>query len=417
MSAPPHATAPALARLAREARAELERIIHWWAAKAPDRSGGFVGEIDAAGAVRLEANKAVVLNARLLWFFSQAYARTGSPACLDLAKRASDYVSERFLDPRNGGLFWILDADGNPVDRRKLAYAQAFGIYAFAAHFAATGERTSLANALALHDALETHFRDRQWDGYWEALGEDFSPIADMRLSLRDLNAVKSMNTHLHVLEAYSALLRIHRTAPIARALENALDIMIGKVCDPADGRLRPFFDQDWRPLDRTVSFGHDIEASWLVCEAADALDSAKSRTRARTVALSMVDATLADGLDPNGGIFEERDGDGRISQKRVWWIQAEGLIGLLNAYALTRRPRYLDACDRLWRFVQTHQIDHNGGEWRAASALDAPSSPPEPQAGPWKCPYHTGRAMLEVERRASALAGDAATRELEFRE
>jgi mannobiose 2-epimerase len=394
-----------LARLAREARAELDRIVDWWAAKAPDRNGGFVGEISADGAALPDADKAVVLNLRLLWFFSSAYARSGSPACRELAQRAADYVADRFVDPRHGGLYWMLDAQGRPLDQRKLAYAQAFGVYAFAAHFDATGAQASLAGALGLYDVLERHFRDEQWGGYWDARAEDFSAVDDMRLSARDLNAAKSMNAHLHVLEAYAALLRVHPRTGVARALENVFDIMIEKVRDFESGRLRAYFDRDWRSIGRGVSFGHDIEASWLLCDAADALDQDGARARAKAAALSMVEATLATGFGPDGEIYEARDGDGRISQRRVWWIQAEGLIALLNAFELTGDGDYVDACDRLWRFIQAHQIDRDGGEWRASSALDPPADPPEPQAGPWKCPYHTGRAMLEMERRARALA------------
>jgi cellobiose epimerase len=412
-----HDLAPVHAKLAREARAELDRIIAWWAAKTPDKSGGFVGEIDAAGAVRTNADKAVVLNTRLLWFFSEAYARTRLTACLDLAARAADYVSEKFVDANNGGLFWMLDAKGRQLDRRKQAYAQAFGVYAFAAHFSATNDEASLKQALALFDVLETHYLDSVNDGYCEALAEDFAPIVDMRLSPRDLNAPKGMNTHLHTLEAYTKLYKIQRGQRIATALRRTLRVMLDHIVDPKTGHLRLFFDGQWRSLDQTVSFGHDIEASWLICEAADALGDAALSQRSQEAALRLAGTTLAEAIGPNGEIFEERDAHGHVSQKRVWWIQAEGLVGFLNAFALTSEPRYLDAAERLWRFIQMHQIDGNGGEWRSTSALDAPSDPPEPQAGPWKCPYHTGRAMMEVERRASALArGLAENNKMEMR-
>lgn len=406
MNAPPLIVAQTLGKLAQETRAELERIIRWWAEKAPDRhGGGFLGEIDASGAAHPEADKSVVLNTRLLWFFSEAHAHTGMATCLELAQRAADYVSEHFIDPRYGGLFWMVAADGRAIDRRKQAYAQAFGIYAFAAHFAASGDDASLKKAQALHEVLETHFRDHAGGGYWEARGEDFSPIADMRLSPRDLNAPKSMNTHLHALEAYAALYRINRTAPIAAALEEVLSIMIERICNRENMHLRLFFDRNWGALDQTISFGHDIEASWLMCDAANALMDDGLGLSAQAAALQLAEATLTEAVGPFGELFEERQSDGRVSQKRIWWIEAEGLLGFLNAFALTRDARYLDACERLWRFIQTHQIDRCGGEWRAASALDAPSDPSEPQAGPWKCPYHTGRAMMEMERRASALA------------
>lgn len=394
-------------RLAQETKAELDRIIAWWHGALDAEQGGFVGEIDAAGVHRPEADKAVILNTRLLWFFSAAAQRTGDALCFERAQRAGDYIGEHFLDRGRGGLFWMLDANGAPVSRRKQAYAQAFGVYAFAAHFAATGQRPSLDTALALFEILETHFRDREAGGYWEAREEDFAPIADMRLSEQDLNAPKTMNTHLHVLEAYTALHLVSKDARVGAALQHVLEIMLDRICDPASGHLHLFFDRDWNSLDETVSFGHDIEASWLMCEAADALGAADLRAKARASALRLVEATLAQGIGPHGEVFEARHGDGALSSRRIWWIQAEALVGFLNAFELSGDGRYGDAALQSWRFIQQHLIDRDGGEWRASSLLDPAPAASELRAGPWKCPYHTGRAMIEAERRAASLFND----------
>lgn len=397
------AAAEALEQIARDARGELSRIQAWWRSKSPDtQHGGFVGEVDAAGSPRPGADKAVVLYTRLLWFWSEL-ASFGLDGASAMAQRAADYVSRQFLDARHGGLFWMLDANGRPVNRRKQAYAQAFGIYAFCAHYAATADKASLAHALALSDILEHHFLDRDGAGYWEARDEDFAPIADMRLSERDLNAPKSMNTHLHVLEAYTSLHRIRRTPQTGQALERAIRLMLDRIVSTETGQLRLFFDDHWRPLTQTVSFGHDIEASWLLWGAAEALQSPQLLTAARTTALRLADATLAEGVGPLGEVFEERSAEGVLAKRRVWWIQAEALVGFLNAFEITGEQRYLDASARVWRFIQTYQLDMDG-EWRAHSTLDAPEVRADLQAGPWKCPYHTGRAMMEVQRRAASL-------------
>jgi mannobiose 2-epimerase len=397
--------ASTLRAVADEARGELLRVTDWWLRHSVDHArGGFFGEIDARNASRANADKAVVLNTRLLWFLSEAGAHLGSAACLALADRAAGYVGEHFADARRGGLYWMLDAEGRPIDQRKQAYAQAFGAYAFTAHHAASGNRASLDQALALFDVLETHFLDRAHGGYWEARAEDFASIEDMRLSPRDLNAPKSMNTHLHVLEGYTALYRVAPSRAVAAALGRTIRIMSEQVFDERSGRLRLFFDEDWSPISDTASFGHDIEASWLLCEAAEALGDAELLDLARSRALALADITLAEAIGPNGELFEEYDARGGVSQRRVWWIQAEGLVGFLNAFELTGDTRFLDACLSLWRFIQRHQLDLGGGEWRELSTLDAPA-PPVLRGGPWKCPYHTGRAMMEMETRARRLA------------
>jgi cellobiose epimerase len=404
MALPRVQRSPLLNDMAEQARAELLRIADWWARNIVDHErGGFHGEIGHDGRPHPTAHRSVVLDTRLLWFFSAAAARLGSRECLALADRAADYILQRFVDPANGGLFWTLDAAGTVVSRRKQAYAQAFGVYAFAAHFAAGGRRSSLDAALDLFSVLETRFLDRDGDGYWEALAEDFTAVADMRLSERDVNAPKTLNAHLHVLEAYAALYRIRGSPEIASALSRAIRLMCERVYDEETRHLRLFFDARWRPLDHRVSFGHDIEASWLIWEAAQALGLDYVLPIAKACAVDLADAAFAEALGPNGEVFEERAG-ARLSQRRVWWIQAEGLIGFLNAHELTKEQRFLDASARLWRFIQLHQIE-GGAEWREFSTLDR-SAARSPKAGPWKCPYHTARAMMEMERRAATLGG-----------
>ena len=395
-----------LEALARETRAERARISAWWTHTSVDQAkGGFHGAIGADGVPNANADKSVVLNTRLLWFFSETTLRDGEGA--DLAERAANYVIDRFFDDEHGGLYWMLDAHGRPTDRRKQAYAQAFGLYAFATHYAATGHEQSLHIARALFDVLEHKFFSAEHDGYWEARGAGFETIDDVRLSDRDLNAPLTMNTHLHVLEAYTQLYTVLRAQPVADALARASDLLMRRVYDRKSGHLSLFFDADWRPIDRVVSFGHDIEASWLLWEAAERLDLSDLKSEARECALRLAESTLMQAIGPNGEVFEEIGADGHVSTRRVWWIQAEALVGFLNAFELSGDERFLEAALNAWRFITQHQIAPNA-EWRATSSLDAPETP-DLMAGPWKCPYHTGRAMIEAERRARTILAGAA--------
>lgn len=392
--------------LAREARAERARIASWWRRySVDDAHGGFYGAINPDNTPIPNADKAVILATRQLWFFSERAHTDGEGA--DQAARAAAYITDNFFDEEHDGLYWMLDAFGRPTNRRKQAYAQAFGLYAFAAHYAATGHEQSLQMARSLFDVLEHKFFSAAHDGYWEARGPAFEPIEDIRLSDRDLDAPLTMNTHLHVLEAYTQLYAVLRAQPVADALARAARILIRRIFDRESGHLRLFFDADWRPIDHVISFGHDIEASWLLWEAAERLGLADLKAEARECALRLAESTLAQAIGPNGEVFEEIGADGRLSERRVWWIQAEALVGFLNTFDMSGDERFLDAALSVWRFIKRYQIDPHA-EWRATSSLDAPETP-DLMAGPWKCPYHTGRAMIETERRARAILAGAA--------
>jgi mannobiose 2-epimerase len=393
--------------LARDAHAERARIANWWARHSVDGArGGFHGAIGADGAPVASAEKSVILNTRLLWFFSEAAHVSGDADATALANRAAAYVGDNFFDAEHGGLFWMLGASGRPTDRRKQAYAQAFGLYALAAHYAATGDEQSLQMARSLFDVLEHKFFSTEHDGYWEARDSAFEPIEDVRLSARDLNAPLTMNTHLHVLEAYTQLYAVLRAQPVADALARVARVLMRRVYDRERGHLQLFFDANWRSIDGAISFGHDIEASWLLWETAERLGDAELQAEARQCALRLAESTLTQAIGPNGEVFEDIGATGNLSKRRVWWIQAEALVGFLNAFELSGDERFLDAAFNVWRFIQRFQIDPNA-EWRATSSLDAPKAP-DLMAGPWKCPYHTGRAMIETERRARAILARA---------
>ena len=401
----------ALTQLEAEARVELNRICAWWTTQAPAPDSGFYGEISEAGVPDPEAPRSIILITRLLWFFSSAFEATQHEACGRQADRAYRVLLDQFLDPKTQTFIWMVSAGGKPLNARKQTYAQAFGIYALAAYARAKQSPAALACALKIFEQVQTHFMDPIHGGWLEALGPNLEPIDDVRLSARDQNSPKSMNTHLHILEAYTALYETlghlepdhPRFAAVRSALETAFDIFNQHIVSPSKDRLGLFFDLDWTSQSSVRSFGHDIEASWLLYEAALSLDTQTILRDAKQAALGLADGARQ-GLSEHGGLYEEVGQDGHLSRLHVWWIQAEALVGFLNAYAINRDPLLLTSAFDVWDFIKANQIDTQGGEWFELARLDDQTPKAGLMAGPWKCPYHTGRAMMETIRLCQTL-------------
>ncbi|MES1157104.1 MAG: AGE family epimerase/isomerase [Alphaproteobacteria bacterium] len=389
--------------LAAECDREFEAILDWWSTHAVDPRGGFYGEIGADNAPNLAAGKGAVLNARLLWFFSLAASHLNSERARVLADRAVDYIRTAFLDQRCGGLFWEVDASGRPANPRKQAYAQAFAIYGLCEHYRATETSASRDLALALFDLLETRFAEPRHGGYIEARSEDWSPLADMRLSDVDANTPKSQNTHLHILEAYTSLVAIARPPRTEDALYRCIRIFETRLLNPKTNHLRLFTDLDWTDRSEAVSFGHDIEASWLLWRAGEVLTEAE-REQLFPLVIDLARTALREAVDDEGALRSERSFNGHIDGRRVWWAQAEAMVGFLNAYERTGEAAFFDAFERAWLFIQHHHKAANG-EWTWWSDIDAPNADRAYKAGFWKCPYHNGRAMLEVSQRLRRMA------------
>ncbi len=380
------------------AGAELRRITDWWLERSPDTAhGGFLGEIDYTGKPVADADKGIILNSRILWFFSEVARRQRDDRCFTAAERAWDYLLRHFDDPEHGGAVWRLAADGSLRDGKKQIYAQCFCIYAYCAWFDASGDETALGKALDYVELIERHALDEVGGGYLEAFTRDWQPLDDTLLGPAGLDVRKTMNTHLHLLEAYTA---VHRSAPSetsARRLRNAIDLMRERVLDRDTGHLRLFFDAAWHSLDPVVSFGHDIEASWLLQEAGEALDNGNLLGELRNDVLLLARTCLEQGLAPGGHVCNELHPEsGRLAAEAVWWVQAEGLVGFLNALLLSGDARYRTACDALWQFICHYQVDAVGGDWHwFADAHGVPGEQPY-KVGFWKAPYHNGRAMME---------------------
>ena len=379
----------------------LASVLDYWMDHTIDPGGGFRGRIHADNRVEPDAPKGSVLNARILWTFSAAYRYERREDYLGMATRAYAYIRDHFIDRKHGGVYWSVDAAGRPLDTRKQVYALAFTVYGLAEYYAATGVPEALDEAIGLYRDIETHSLDTVRGGYLEAFGADWRPLVDMRLSARDANEKKTMNTHLHILEAYTNLYRVWKDPVLREQISRLIDDFLRYMIDPVTRHLVLFLDEDWRSRSDTVSFGHDIEASWLLLEAAEAIGEAPLSLR--QTALNMVDAAC-EGLAPDGALYYEYEPSGPHWRKeKHWWVQAEAMVGLVNAWQLSGDTAYLDRFERVWAFTDAHVIDHRGGEWIWGLLEDNTPMEGEDKVGIWKCPYHNGRALLELIRRLAA--------------
>ena len=371
-------------------------ILPYWESRMVDPLGGFFGRRDGNDVLVTDAPKGLILNARILWTFSSAYRILRKEEYLSAATRARDYILERFVDPEFGGAYWCLDAEGNPLDTKKQFYAIAFAIYGLAEYNRATGDAKSLDAAIALFRSIEDHSYDRELDGYIEASTRDWQPIADMRLSDKDQNDAKTMNTHLHILEAYTCLFRVWKDKELEERLRGLIIIFTNIITGP-DGHLQLFFDEQWRPNGRIQSFGHDIEASWLLWEAACVLGDEALKERVRPVCSRIAEAGM-EGFTPEGGmIYEWNIAAGEKHLNRDWWVQAETVVGCWHQWKLTADGRWREAAEDAWAFIKGNIIAPDGGEWYWGLNPDGSVNTVDDRAGFWKCPYHNGRMCMEL--------------------
>ena len=384
--------------LACELRVELtERILPYWLEHAIDRGhGGFVGRIRQDGVVVSHSPKGAVLNGRILWTFSAAFRVIGDAVYGRAAERAYRYMVDQFVDPVHGGVYWTLDHLGRPLDTTKKIYAQAFAMYGLSEYYRALGDPDALEEAAQLLGLIETRGHDAEFGGYLESFGQSWEDLEDVRLSDKDMNAAKSMNTHLHVLEAYANLLRVWENDLLRRRLKRLVELIVDVIADPNTAQMRLFFDRDWTLRSNVTSFGHDVEASWLLLDAVDVLSDADLRDRVLELSLTLAQITLEQGLDDDGGLFYEKAADGTIDTDKHWWPQAEAVVGFLYAHRESGERRFLDAAISAWDFIKRHVLDPEGGEWFGRLHRDGTPYESEDKVGLWKCPYHNVRACIE---------------------
>ncbi len=407
-------------------------ILRFWLDKmVDDEHGGFYGRIDGSEVLHPEAEKGAILNARILWSFSAAYRVLGNPEYLEAATRAKDYIIDHFIDKEYGGVYWSLDYLGNPLDTKKQFYAIGFAIYGMSEYARATGDREALECALQLFDSIEEHAFDSEYNGYIEACTREWGKIADMRLSELDANYPKSQNTHLHIIEPYANLYRclkefqastlcdyvpvIGSVLPIdvavpqetllrvEGALRNIIGIFTDRILNPETHHLDLFFEMDWtRGAGHLESYGHDIECSWLMHEAALVLGDVDVLAKVEPIVREVAKASEK-GLRPDGSMIHEANLDtGHVDDDLHWWVQAENVVGWYNLYQHFGDEQALERAFLGWNYIKTQIIDWDNGEWHWSRHPDGSLNTIDDKAGFWKCPYHNSRMCLEIIERVA---------------
>ena len=389
-----------------------DNILRFWIQHAPSGSdGGFHGAIRVPCDPVPDAPRSLVLNARILWTYSASYRGLGDPQYLEMANRAFLNLMNHFLDREHGGMFWMLDRKNTVVDAKKQTYGNAFAIYALAEYHRATGIPEAREAAIELYRIVECHTHDPVHGGYLEACTRNWLPLEDMTLSSKECNAPKTMNTHLHMLEAYTNLYRIWPDSCLVERIREMLRIFSDHIVADGEDRFLLYFDMEWHSLSRTVSFGHDIEGSWLLDEAAEVLADPTLEAQIGDLSVRMARRALLHGLDPvHGGMYDELS-DHVLHDGKVWWVQAEAVVGFMNAWRHTGDEVFLEAMLDTWMFTDAHLIDHAFGEWFGATDASgrhgyAQSTERQQKAGPWKCPYHNARMCLEMLHRLDRAMG-----------
>lgn len=386
-------------KFAAQLEAELRQdILPFWMEQMTDRrNGGYYGRITGRGRLEPQAAKGAILNARILWTFSTAFRLFGCSEYREAATRARNYLAEHFYDREEGGIYWSVDWQGRPLDTKKQFYAIAFAIYGLSEYFRATGDRQALDDAIALYRTIEAHSYDALNNGYLEAAARDWTALADMRLSDKDENESKTMNTHLHILEGYMGLYRVWPDEQLGRRLRNLIEIFLSRIVNGGTGHLDLFFDDRWTRHGDIRSYGHDIEASWLLYEAAEALGDQALKDRLLPVIVKIASAA-DEGLQPDNSMIYERDMlTGRTDRQRQWWVEAECVVGHFNLWRLTSDERQLGKALATWQYISDYMIDREHGEWFWSTGDDGRPDLDEDKAGFWKCPYHNGRMCMQI--------------------
>lgn len=385
----------------KEVKKELHAILAWWIKYTIDKkNGGFYGKTDNENNCDVTASKGLVLNARILYTFSSAFLLTAKKQYLNIANRAFQYLKNNFLDLENGGFYWAVNYKGEIEDGKKQVYGQAFAIYALAEYYKVTANEKVLSLAKNCFELLEKHSFDSINTGYLEAFTHSWNPIADLRLSDKDQNEKKSMNTHLHVIEAYANLYAIWKNDKLKNAIEKLLNNFKQHIINPNNNHLNLFFTEKWDVKSTSVSFGHDIEAAWLLLEAAESINNKLQIKDFKRIALQITDAATK-GLNENGALWYELEPLTQHWTKEIhWWPQAEAMVGFFNAWQISKDKNYLNSSLKSWLFIKNYLIDYKNGEWFWGLNSDYSIIQDQDKAGFWKCPYHNSRACIEIIKR-----------------
>ena len=382
----------------KEIKTELNDILSYWEKNSVDvEKGGFYGAVDANNVPNAQADKGLILNSRILWTFSAAYQMNPKPGYKILADRAFNYLNTYFWDAKNKGAYWSVKSDGTPSDTHKQVYAEGFMLYAFAEYYKISKNPQALDKAKSIYQILQTKCKDLKNGGYYEAYNEAWTPIEDKTITEGKADQKKSMNTHLHLIEAFVNLYQVYPDKKLKAEIETMLSIFHEKII--ANGKTQTlFFTDDWSPRSEAVSFGHDIESAWLLLETAETIKNPIWIKKMKTLAVNMA-IEAEKGIDPkDGGMWNEKN-QGHINTQKHWWPQAEAMVGYYNAYHLTGNKKFYELSLGSWSFIKS-KLKSPSGEW--LWGIDEKEEPMirNGKIGPWKGPYHNGRACMEILKR-----------------
>lgn len=387
----------------------IKDLIPFWKGMRDTENGGFYGYMDTKGRVDKKAEKGCILNSRILWFFSSACTLLGEKSLRPYMDQAYTFLKESFLDKENGGLYWSVTYDGKPADDTKHTYNQAFAIYGLCAYYENTKQLEALDLAGNLYELIEERMRDE--GGYLEAFGVDFTPASNEKLSENGVEATRTMNTLLHVMEAYTELYRVTKNLEdyremrekVAQNLREMFGIIEKKIYNPVKRRQEVFFDQDYHSLIDLYSYGHDIESAWLIQRGLEVLGEEESTASMMPLVQAMTEETYKQAYVHQSMPAECEKGV--VDERRVWWVQAEAITGFYNGYQnWPERAEYAEAARSIWEFVKAYVMmpGKTPTEWYWYVDKDGKPALEEPIVEPWKCPYHNGRMCMEMIRRLS---------------
>ena len=378
-----------------------EKLLPFWMNLKDEIYGGFYGFMGTDLQVIKTAEKGCILNSRILWFFSNAYLTLKDESIRPYADHAFRFLTERCMDKKEGGVFWSLDYKGEPLDTTKHTYNQAFAIYALSSYYKAFQVEEALQAATELFRLIENKCRDEY--GYKEAQSREFYPISNEKLSENGVMAERTMNTLLHVFEAYTELYKVTKRPETAERLKWMLDMIATKIYNPGLKRQEVFFDNHMNSLIDLHSYGHDIETAWLIDRGLEALADETYKKKLKPITEALEDRIYEIAYNHHSLANEcER---GEVNEKRIWWVQAEAVVGFYNAWEKRKEEkRFLEAATDIWGFIKQYVSDNRpGGEWFWYVEKDGTPAMEEPIVEPWKCPYHNGRMCMEIIRRQSA--------------
>jgi mannobiose 2-epimerase len=390
-------------QLKSEVSANLTKnLLSYWSDRMVDNvNGGFYGRIDGNDKVAPNEDRGGILNARILWTYSSAYRIMKDTAYLRLATRAKEYIMAHFIDKEYGGAYRSVNAKGEPSDTRKQVYTMTFFIYGMAEYSRATGDKEALKTAQDIFETFEKYALDRESNGYFEVFSRDWKRTRDRLIGETTINDEKTMNTHLHLMESYANLYRVWPDKRMAERLKNLVEIFLDKIIDKKTSHLICFMDRNWSSTSKIDSYGHDIEASWLLYEAANLLKDPILLARVKEASIKIADAA-SEGLQPDGSLVYEKDlSTGHVASERSYWVQSETIVGYLNAFELTGNRKYLDNAINCWNYTKNHLVDNKAGGW-FSSVSESGVAGRGDKGGFWICPYHNGRMCMEVIERIS---------------